>query len=101
MKKVFAIILILIFAGTALFLIYQKNNQYSAPYQTISSEEGKKMMDEEEVKVVDVRTKEEYKIGTYPGAILIPNETISENLAQELPRLKRKNCSLLSFRSKK
>ena len=70
MKKVFAIILILIFAGTALFLIYQKNNQYSAPYQTISSEEGKKMMDEEEVKVVDVRTKEEMNRDISPEQFL-------------------------------
>lgn len=88
MKKVFAIILILIFAGTALFFIYQNNNKSSVSYKTITTEEGKKMMDEEEVKVVDVRTKEEYESGHIPGAILIPNETISENLPQELPDLK-------------
>lgn len=90
MKKIFAIILILIFAGTALFFIYQNNNQSSVSFKTITTEEGKKMMDEEEVKVVDVRTKEEYESGHIPGAILIPNETISENLPQELPDLKEK-----------
>ena len=90
MKKIFAIILILIFAGTALFFIYQNNNNSSASYKTITTEEGKKMIDEEEVKVVDVRTKEEYESGHIPGAILIPNETISENLPQELPDLKEK-----------
>lgn len=90
MKKIFAIILILIFAGTALFFIYQNNNQSSVSFKTITTEEGKKMIDEEEVKVVDVRTKEEYESGHIPGAILIPNETISENLPQELPDLKEK-----------
>lgn len=35
--------------------------------------------------LVDVRTPEEYAAGHIPGAILIPNQTITEAVAEELP----------------
>lgn len=48
-------------------------------YHSITAQEAKELMDgEEDVIVVDVRTQEEYDAAHLPGAILIPNETISD-----------------------
>ena len=46
-------------------------------YHKITAEEAKKMMDSQEVIIVDVRTQEEYDAGHIENAILIPNESIS------------------------
>ena len=47
-------------------------------FMTISSEEAKKIIDNEENYIIlDVRTEEEYKEGHIPDAINIPNEEIS------------------------
>jgi len=46
-------------------------------YHKISAEEAKKMIDSQEVIIVDVRTQEEYDEGHIENAILIPNESIS------------------------
>ncbi len=55
-------------------------------YQTISIEEAKTMMDSgDAVTIVDVRTREEYETGHIPGALLIPNETISDQQPELLP----------------
>ncbi|MDD3335613.1 MAG: rhodanese-like domain-containing protein [Eubacteriales bacterium] len=54
-------------------------------YHKITAEEAKKMMDEGDVIVVDVRRAEEYEQKHIPGAILAPNETIAEDAAAILP----------------
>ncbi|MGM9974252.1 MAG: rhodanese-like domain-containing protein [Clostridiaceae bacterium] len=47
-------------------------------FMTISSEEAKRIMENEENYIIlDVRTEEEYKKGHIPEAINIPNEEIS------------------------
>lgn len=46
-------------------------------YSKISAEEGKGMIDEGGVVLVDVRTPSEYAEAHIPGAINIPNESIS------------------------
>ena len=43
------------------------------------------MMDEQEVIVVDVRTKGEYEEGHIENSILIPNETIEKDPPEALP----------------
>jgi len=48
-----------------------------AQYRKISPQEAKAMMAGENVIIVDVRTPVEYEQGYIPGAILIPNETIT------------------------
>lgn len=48
-----------------------------AQYRKISPQEAKAMMAAENVIIVDVRTPVEYEQGYIPGAILIPNETIT------------------------
>jgi len=55
-------------------------------YQQITQEEAQRIMDEEEgFIIVDVRRQDEYDAGHIPGAILIPNESISNTPPKELP----------------
>ena len=53
-------------------------------YHKISASEAKKMMDEGNVIVVDVRRADEFANGHIPGAILVTNETITK-APSELP----------------
>ncbi len=83
MKKIIASVLFLMIflSGCS---ISENNNKGEASennmYKTISQEEAKRIMDEEEgYLILDVRTEEEYKEGHIPNAINIPNEIISEN----------------------
>lgn len=55
-------------------------------YEQISLDEAKQLMkDEEGYIILDVRTKEEFAEGHIPGAICVPNETISDEMPEELP----------------
>lgn len=54
-------------------------------YETITSEEAKKIMDSEEVIILDVREKEEYEEGHIKGAILIPYTEIATKASKMLP----------------
>lgn len=57
-------------------------------YLKITAEEAKKRMDSEnEVVILDVRTKEEYEEAHIPGAILIPNEEIGKEPLEQLADL--------------
>lgn len=50
----------------------------------LTPEEAKNRMEEGNVTVVDVRTAEEYTESHVPGAVLLPNEDINEESAQDL-----------------
>ena len=50
-------------------------------YQQISQEEAKKMMDTQEVIILDVREQDEFDAGHIPGALLLPVGIISEETA--------------------
>lgn len=54
-------------------------------YQSISAEAAQAMLEEGNVTLVDVRTQAEYESAHIPGAILIPNETISDTPPEALP----------------
>ena len=55
-------------------------------YEQISMEEAKQLMaDEEGYIIVDARTIEEYANGYIPDAICIPNESIGNEMPEELP----------------
>ncbi len=54
-------------------------------YMQITQEEAKKMMDEQEVIIVDVRTEEEYVQGHIEKAVLVPNESIADTPPAALP----------------
>lgn len=47
-------------------------------YHKINAQEAKKMMDESDVTIIDVRTPEEYEQAHIPGAVNLPNEEIGE-----------------------
>lgn len=53
-------------------------------YRKITPEEAKEMMDTQTVTVVDVRTEEEYRTEHIPGAVLVPNEEISDRALEIL-----------------
>jgi rhodanese-related sulfurtransferase len=55
------------------------------PYNQISQDEAKRMMEQDDGHViVDVRRQDEYDEGHIAGAILIPNETIENDPPEEL-----------------
>lgn len=60
----------------------------AAEYKKITAEEAKERMDSGDALIIlDVRTQEEYDTGHIEGAILIPNETISDKQPELLPDL--------------
>lgn len=61
------------------------NADSKSAYHKITAEEAKKMMDEGNITVVDVRTKDEYVQKHIPGALILPNETIEEEAEEALP----------------
>ncbi len=58
----------------------------ASAYHKITAEEAKSMLDELDDEIlVDVRTQEEYDQAHIENAVLIPNETIGEEMPAELP----------------
>ena len=56
------------------------------PYEQITAEDAKKLMDDEsDYIIVDARTEEEFAEGHIPGAILIPEYEIADRAQSELP----------------
>ena len=53
-------------------------------YAQISQDEAKRMMDEEDVLILDVREQHEYDAGHIPGAQLLPVGPIDETSAQKM-----------------
>ena len=81
MKKYLISILIL-----ALLLPGCAAKAENAVYRQISMEEAMQIMEESTgFLILDVRTQGEYASGHIPGAICIPNESISEVVLQQLP----------------
>lgn len=56
-----------------------------ASFRIITAKEAKKMIDEEEVTIVDVRRQDEYDNGHINDAILVPNESIKDTAPEDLP----------------
>ena len=57
-----------------------------AAYQQISQEEAAEMMEKDDGHIIlDVRRQDEYASGHIPGAICIPNETITTEMLPQLP----------------
>ena len=64
-------------------------------YKKISAADAKARMDSgDKIIILDVRTQEEYDAGHIAGAILIPNETISDKQPELLPDL---NAEILVY----
>lgn len=72
--------------GSAVFKEEGDNPVSAAAYEEISQQEAWDLMqEEEEVLSLDVRTEEEFGEGHIKGAVCIPNETIDETVAEQLP----------------
>lgn len=86
MKRIF--LGILIFPLLCLPACGQKPDEAAAAdsFIQISQEQAKEMMAQDDGHVVvDVRRQDEYEEGHIPGAILIPNESITTEMPEELP----------------
>lgn len=64
---------------------FSASDEEVGSYQSISAEAAQAMLEEGNVTLVDVRTQAEYESAHIPGAILIPNETISDTPPEALP----------------
>ena len=63
-----------------------KETKVQMTYEQITQDEAKTLMAETENYIIlDVRTEAEYAEGHIPGAICVPNETIGDNMPEELP----------------
>ena len=66
----------------------QPSNSSAVSYKQITQEEAKEMMTKDDGHIiVDVRRQDEYDEGHIPGAVLIPNESITDKQPEELPDL--------------
>jgi len=82
------LIICLLMAAFCLFAFScakQKQSPSTAKYTDITVEEAKQIIETGNVILVDVRTQEEYNEKHIDGAILIPNETITDSQPAELP----------------
>ena len=68
-----------------LFLLSCAVKQKTPPYKQISQEEARKMMEEEDCVILDVRTEEEFNEGHIPDAVCLPAETIGSEAPAQLP----------------
>ncbi|NLY82515.1 MAG: rhodanese-like domain-containing protein [Clostridiales bacterium] len=81
-------ILILLFAIVMLFSVTACGNKSETEdgYNKITSEEAKAIIDsEEDVIILDVRTKEEFDGGHIENAVLLPNTEIKDKVEELIP----------------
>lgn len=79
---------ILIIGAILLVLSGFGGTEMESTYQTISQEEAKRMMDTQDVIILDVREQNEFDAGHIPGALLLPVGVISvETAAAVIPEL--------------
>ena len=84
MKKILILIAVLLLYGCT-------KTKQEVTYTQISQAEAKRIMEEETgYLIVDVRTEEEYAQGHIPGAVNIPNESITDTKPEQLPDQKQK-----------
>lgn len=85
MKKLLIIMLILTFVMVGCSVGTGKENAKDTGYKKISAEEAKKIMDSEEIIVLDVRTLEEYSSAHIENAVLLPVTEIAAKAEEALP----------------
>ena len=68
----------------ALLLLFAGCGSKTAEYRSITQDEAKKMMDEQNVIILDVREKDEYDSGHIKDAVLLPVGSINKETAAEV-----------------
>lgn len=81
MKKILMILLAIFLLSGCTTIIEEDKIEYIK----ITAEEAKEIMDTEEVKIIDVRTPEEYEEEHIEGAILIPDYELKNLSDSKLP----------------
>ncbi len=79
MKRILPIILVML-----LLLVGCGESEKVNTYQQITQEEAKKMMDTQDVIILDVREQDEYNSGHIVNAVLLPVGTITEETAADI-----------------
>ncbi len=88
MKRHIYLILILSMLLALFCSCASKEDEMKIGYEQISQEEAKVMMKADDGHIiVDVRRQDEYDAGHILGAICIPNESINDEMPEELPDL--------------
>lgn len=86
-RYVFVILTLLGLGGCGMFQVMDGDGMVRS-YKQISQEEAMKMMEADDGHVIlDVRRIDEYNEGHIPGAICVPNESITDEHPKELPDL--------------
>ena len=80
MKKYFLINIIVLFILSACGL--SEESSETKDYQDVTVEEARNLIKDSKVKVIDVRTKEEFAQGHIPDAVLIPLQELEERLLE-------------------
>lgn len=98
MKKCLSLIVILLVAVSLVSCSFASQDQTGTSafeYKKITAEQAKERIDSgDDIIILDVRTQEEYDEEHIEGAILIPNETISDTQPELLPDL---NAEILVY----
>ena len=82
----FLLVGLFLLAGCAQTVQPVNSPDMTLKYNQISQEKAQEMMQLDDGHViVDVRRQDEYDVGHIPGAILIPNESIGDEMPAELP----------------
>ena len=85
MKRFLLILFVLTIILTGCINVNTKNNTtQEATYKKISAEDAKKIIDSEDVIVLDVRTPEEYTEGHIENAVLLPVTDIKDKADEVL-----------------
>ena len=85
MKKSLFFALIIVIIGIVIFLNKKKKIEKDNPIKHVSMDDIVQIMNENtDYIILDVRTISEYNQGHIPNAICIPNETINEDIINEL-----------------
>ena len=86
MKPMYRILLGAAAALCAVVLAGCAGQESGRTYTRIDQQTAMRMMEQDDGhRIVDVRRREEYEAGHIPGAILIPNESITDTAPAELP----------------
>ncbi len=86
-KVLITILILLVGFAIALSMFNRKREENMAEqvYEKITQEEAKKMMDNDNVIILDVREKDEYATGHIENSILVPLSVLNDEIEKTIP----------------